>query len=380
MRVALVTNLPVDLDAPRGGVQSTAVAMTRALAERTDVKLHVVVVNADVPGDEDRALGRARLHYRTAQRRPVILGALTDQRRIVTGILTELRPDIVHACDTSYFKVGYRASPVIYHVQGSIHADTLLDGWARRLRSGLWGYLERRGLRGADALLLNNPRFAESIRALRADDVYVVDEPVAAEMFAVEHAPRRQRVLCVGAVCELKNSLALVDAAAKLRERGVRIEVRFAGGIDEAFAPRLREHVRATDADSLCEFLGYLSRGELLEELASAAVLAHPSLREHAPAAISEALVVGLPVVASHVGGIPFMIDEGQTGFLIDPRDSDQLADRLERLLVDDELRGRMSAAARSAGRVRFSGPAVAERLCEVYRRIGVSEEAAVTR
>ena len=405
MKVALVTNVPEDLDQPRGGVQSTAVATIRALTECPEIELHVIVVNRAIRQDADRRLDGTTLYYRRSKPGSVLIGMLTGQRRMVTRLLAEIRPDVVHACDTSYFKVGYRECPVIYHLQGTIHADTLYRGSARRLRSALWYWLERRGLKHADAILVSTPAIAETIAPVRTQDVFVSDEPVNPEFWAIKRQPaartypktvaqvynlclppvenrcHRDRchrgcgidsnnILCIGGVNELKNSAALVEAAALLKERGIATQIRFAGGATPEYEASLRELMAARGVTERCTLLGHLSRAGIATELSTAAILAHPSRREHAPAAISEALVVGVPVVASHVGGIPYLVDDGVTGFLIDPEDHHQLAGRLELLLRDEELRQTMGQRARAAAQARFSGPAVARRLCQVYQQV----------
>ena len=64
MKIALVTNVPEDLDQPRGGVQSTAVATIRALTECPEIELHVIVVNRSIRQDADRRLKGTTLYYR----------------------------------------------------------------------------------------------------------------------------------------------------------------------------------------------------------------------------------------------------------------------------------------------------------------------------
>jgi glycosyltransferase involved in cell wall biosynthesis len=83
------------------------------------------------------------------------------------------------------------------------------------------------------------------------------------------------------------------------------------------------------------------------------AVLAVPSRREPFGRVAAEALLCGVPVVAAATGGLPEVVRDGVDGFLYPSGDVRALADRLRRLLDDDELRARMSAAAR-AGAARF--------------------------
>ncbi len=370
VKVALLTNLPEDLDHPRGGVQSTAVALIRALARVRDLELHVIVVNRHVATDREENLDGARLYYRKTAPLPVLAAALTQQRRVVSRILALVGPDIIHACDTSYFKVRHGGCPVLYQVQGTISLDTMFEprfGW---VRSRAWRYLEHRGLRSADAVLVNSPYVARLISKQRTGRVYILDEPVSPEFFAARRRERAGTMLFVGQLSELKNPLPLVRAVARLRDRGIHAQLRLAGDGEPDYINVVRKAMNRLQVATHCKLLGRLSRAALIDELAAASVLAHPSFREHAPAAIAEAMVVGVPVVASAVGGIPYMIEDGQTGFLIDPNDPNELPDRLAQVLCDDALRGTMSNRAAEVARERFSGDAAAGRLLDCYESV----------
>ena len=93
---------------------------------------------------------------------------------------------------------------------------------------------------------------------------------------------------------------------------------------------------------------------------------------------IAEALAAGVPVVASDACGIPDMVDEGRTGYLIDPADPEMIADRLGRLLRDDTRRTAMSGAARQTARGRWHADAVAAATVTLYRRLTAGRPAAV--
>lgn len=73
-----------------------------------------------------------------------------------------------------------------------------------------------------------------------------------------------------------------------------------------------------------------------------------------------------VPVVGARAGGIPFVIDDGETGFLVDPRDTEGWVDRLEQLLTDQSLRERMGLAARDEAE-RHSWRAATEALVRFY-------------
>jgi trehalose synthase len=86
-------------------------------------------------------------------------------------------------------------------------------------------------------------------------------------------------------------------------------------------------------------------------------VVLQKSLREGFALTVSEALWKGTPVVGANVGGIPLQIDDGENGFLIDPRDIEQTANRVTRLLEDDQLRRRLGERGRETVREAFLTP-----------------------
>jgi glycosyltransferase involved in cell wall biosynthesis len=82
--------------------------------------------------------------------------------------------------------------------------------------------------------------------------------------------------------------------------------------------------------------------------LGSADIFVLPSRSEAFPNAVLEAMATGLPIVASAVGGIPELIDDGHSGLLVPAGDSTALAERVCRLMADEPLAARLGEAARA--------------------------------
>jgi glycosyltransferase involved in cell wall biosynthesis len=93
--------------------------------------------------------------------------------------------------------------------------------------------------------------------------------------------------------------------------------------------------------------LGKISAADVREELAKASVFALVSLEEGAPMGIAEAMAVGVPVVTSNRCGMPYMVRDGETGFLVNPENPDDVASSLSSLIKTDALRRRMGQKAR---------------------------------
>jgi glycosyltransferase involved in cell wall biosynthesis len=117
--------------------------------------------------------------------------------------------------------------------------------------------------------------------------------------------------------------------------------------------------------------LGHVDHVRLRDQLAQASILLLPSRQENAPMAIAEAMAAGLPAVAANRCGMPYMVQEGQTGFLIDPESTEQIAERLARLVSSPDLGRQMGQAGRRIALERFHPRAVAEKTRAVYRRLG---------
>jgi glycosyltransferase involved in cell wall biosynthesis len=99
-------------------------------------------------------------------------------------------------------------------------------------------------------------------------------------------------------------------------------------------------------------------------------VLALPSWTEGLPLVVLEAMASARPVVATPVGGTPELVEDGETGLLVPPRDPGALAAALRRLLADADLRRRLGEAGERRVRERFSLDAMTGRVLAIYDEI----------
>ena len=106
-------------------------------------------------------------------------------------------------------------------------------------------------------------------------------------------------------------------------------------------------------------------------------VVVLPSRRDPLPRVVMEAMCRGIPVVATRVDGIPEMVVDGETGFLVDSEDAAGFAAATARLLAEPELRARMGAAARARARQLFSEDAYVAAMLDLYRGLPLPRRAA---
>jgi glycosyltransferase involved in cell wall biosynthesis len=88
------------------------------------------------------------------------------------------------------------------------------------------------------------------------------------------------------------------------------------------------------------------------------------------PVALVEAMAAGKPVVATAVSGTPEVVTDGETGFLVEPKNADQLAERITRLIEDPSLRDRMGRAARIRVKEKFSAATMIRATEQLYQEL----------
>jgi glycosyltransferase involved in cell wall biosynthesis len=221
--------------------------------------------------------------------------------------------------------------------------------------AAVWVYrvLERMVARGADLVLCVSPDLERRMRAAGARRVGRAVVP-APDMPAAPAAPATQVspaalaagapiVLAAGRLAPQKGFGVLLEAAVRWRDLEPAPLLVIAG--DGPLAGELR--ARAAALGVRAEFPG--RRDDIPALLASAAVFVLPSLWEGQPLVLQEALRAGVPVVATHAGGIPDLTGD-DAALLVPPGDAARLADAVRCVLRDPALGARLRAAARERG------------------------------
>ena len=373
MRLALLTFYPDDPRMIPGGIRMVSYNLAQGLKAYPDLDLHIVHCHSDM--DRDRVVedGGTTIHYLALPRQRIIPNLVTGVRR-VRETLAEIKPDLVHAHVAHFAYAGVRAGyPTIYTIHGvlarerAIYRGTLFD----RLRYGLLGWYEARALRRVDRLVAISSYVLDEYAQVRADSWLRIDNPVPREFFSVADRAEAGRILYAGSITEIKDLLMLLRAVERLVPLYPGVKLRLAGrATSEIYERQVRGYVKTHGLEEQVEFLGLLSREELLEEYSRCALLALSSVQENAPMAVIEAMAAGKPVVATRVGGVPDLVSEGETGYLVPAGDDLTMAERLAELLGNTALCKRLGQQARVVAQGRFGADRVAQAYYALYQRV----------
>ncbi len=165
-----------------------------------------------------------------------------------------------------------------------------------------------------------------------------------------------------------KGIAILLKAAAIVRKSVPDLKVVIAGdGFQRA---ELEQLARDLSIEEITSFLGWIANKDLPVYYRAAAVSVIPSLEEGFGIPAAEAMGCELAVVASDAGGLPEVVDDGVTGFVVPKGDVEALADKMLQVLKDPELRGRMGKAGREKALKSFSWVNSAEQFTELYREL----------
>jgi len=303
--------------------------------------------------------------------------------------------ELVHS-HTWYANLGGHLAKLLFGIPHVMTAHSLepLRPWkAEQLGGGyaLASWAERTAIEAADAVIAVSSGMREDILgcypSLDPERVHVVHNGIDTELYRptpdtdalIKHGvdPERPYVLFVGRITRQKGVPHLLRAARDIDKSAQLILCAGAPdtpAIDQEFRA-LVDELRRT-RDGVVWIPEMLPRPEVIQLLTHASLFACPSVYEPLGIVNLEAMACGTPVVASAVGGIPEVVDDGVTGHLVSYDETDPaafergLAEAIDNVLADPAAARRMGGAGRERAVREFGWDAIARRTVAVYEEI----------
>lgn len=299
---------------------------------------------------------------------------------IMAALMTVMRikPDIIHGhwvIPTGV--VGLIASQLF----DTPFVVTAHGGDAFSMRSGLLARIKRYVVQRSQAWTANTLATAQAIDSSVANSRrHIIPMGVDTELFSVATGSRHtesktQHILFVGRLVTKKGVNVLLEAISLLPEAEQNaILVTIAG--DGAERPALQEQARQLGIGERVRFTGFVANADLPALFRSADVFVGPSVidssgdTEGQGVVFLEAMACGVPVIASQVGGIGEVIENGVSGLLVPAGDADQLAAGIRELLNNEDRRKMFSVNGRRRIENHFSWPEVSARFIALYKTL----------
>ena len=374
MKILLLTN-----EYPPEKIAGTAQATQFLAEELTSRGVRVtVVVNTRHSAPARRTEGEVEV----VRLRPFPLPAtrMAQRAAMLLRIAQLLRPDVIQgqslSCGALAAFVGRMLGlPSVTYIQGldlytsSAWAQRTYIRWALRSSTAVVAVQEDLRRRAQDLVsrpisviphgLRLRPTHGLRREAARRSLGLPSDEPV---------------VLYVGRLLRIKGAHHLLGAFSRVLARSPLACLLIVGDGEER--QTLQTSAQRLGLGPRVAFLGSLPHEDVIRCMRAADVLVLPSLVESFGIVLLEAMSCGLPVVASRVLGIPYLVEDGLNGFLVPPGDEEALADRITALLSDPDLRARMGEQNRSKAAA-YLMPRIADRFLDLWRMLLRQNEAA---
>jgi len=289
-------------------------------------------------------------------------------------LLKKIDPQLVHAQSIDMGMPGFLAKkflrkPYVVWGQGS---EVYLPWLFKKSISSLV-------MRNADAVIALTADMKKQLQRICDRDIYVIPNGVDLGNFGDLPAKKSIRrrlalpdngdvVLFVGTLKSIKGVKYLIQAMNIIRQEDAKARLVIVGDGEEK--PGLERLCGELNLSGSVTFAGKVSNEEVPQYMAAADVLAMPSLSEGLPVVLLEALASGLPIVATKVGGLPDVVEDGANGFLVEPKVPEQMAEKVLLLLRDDELRETIAKNNKEKAKT-YDWESVVERLLEVYQSHG---------
>lgn len=372
MKVVLMGQYPIDPENINGGVEACMLGIVNEFKKYPGIDLHVVTTQILKKNIYQNIEG-VSVHYLSSPPLPRFLTINTiDQYKVINKI-KEINPDLVHGHISNYgyyaLKSGYPSIVTIHGIAKEEYDPKLRPSILDSIRREVILPMEDFCLKNARIITTVSPYVVEKIESFCKSRVHVIPNSIRDEFFEIQSREVSDRLLFIGGIEPRKGLLNIIKAIELICTKRDSIRLHIVGGIrKQGYYDNLIEYVEQNNLSSYVTFRGALDNEELKRELSECSIFVFPSKEESFGIVLAEAEACGKPIVASNIGGIPYVVDDNRTGFLVEYGDINSLVDKILMLLEDKDLRINMGYMGRKKAR-EFSNKIVVEKYYSLYQR-----------
>lgn len=359
---------PLPGKSPYGGVET---AITHLIGGLRKLDIEIEIMNRiDIRKDIEDENNGLKIHY-FAKRHPKLITSLARDIPALKKKIREIKPDIVHSHAVDGTFASLNSFPTVFTIHGMIWKEVKFYRGIRGFFRGLiYKNMTNYVLKRTKHLILINPYVKEEVENLTKAKTYLIENPIGEEFFNIVNKEEGNRIFCLGVIGSRKDQLTAIKSIQLVKKEFPEAELRIAGKVeDEEYFKEMKEFVSRNDLTNV-KFLGQLNIEQIKEEYSKCSLLVLPSKQETAPMVIAEAFSCGKPVIATKVGGIPYMVENNENGFLFEKEDYKTLAEKIILLLKDNELRKKLGKKAKETAENRWKVEIIAKKHLQVYKEI----------
>ena len=221
-------------------------------------------------------------------------------------------------------------------------------------------------LNSADLILVLSTQWKKIIQdKCTNSNIKVLYNPVKLKELNPKPVSENVNVLFMGIMGKRKGAYDIIEAAKSIKNKNIKIIMHGNGEVNE-----IRELVKKYNLESIIEVDGWIKGDAVEKAYRNADFMILPSYDEGLPMTILEAMSYGMPVISTTVGGIPDMIENGVNGYMLTPGHNQVLAEKIDFLAENSELRKNMGEKSYEIFKEKFDINIIVKNLQTYYEKL----------
>lgn len=255
---------------------------------------------------------------------------------------------------------------VIYHFHGAVFQEAYLS------KPLLWQKMINYLFQHVDMVICLSNEWGITIRKLipNVAETVIIENAVSLPEDSnqnIKYSDRSVHLLFLGLIGERKGVFDLLEVISRLKKSGYNIKLSVGGNGE---INKLKQSIDLLNIKDMVNYMGWVTAEHKEQLYLSSDIYILPSYGEGMPMSILEGMSYSLPIISTNVGGIPDLVMDYETGFLIEPGDLDALYKKIEILIKDSELRNHMGLNAREKIKNEYDLEKNIYRLDEIYQTL----------
>ena len=287
-------------------------------------------------------------------------------------VINTINPSFIHAHGTEgpYGITAAKSKyPYVLSIQGIIGEISKLN---KDLLGNLKKKLEIKVLKETKYFVCKTDYDSNYVNKINENAlIYRIHEAINNSFFKIEREGYEENTLLfVGSLIKAKGIEVLLEAISLIKKKIPNIKVYIVGDGSPSYKKYLEKLISELKINNNIIFKGFLTHSQLIELHRNIQIFVLPTFIDNSPNSLAEAMASGMPIIASHVGGVPSMIENDKNGILVEPGNAKDLANKIIDLISNKEKQSFISKNAKKMAKDRYLPSKVAKEIVNLYHNL----------
>lgn len=379
MKLCVISPIfPLPGESPSVGPDNVVFNLVKGLVKiNADLSIDIITIRTDIKNLFINELFRnVRVHYYPYFK---FLPRCLGDPIIIRRIIKKYDFDLIHSHSTASLSLILDSSiPKILTLHG-IYWEEKKFIKNRLLRMGFYDYntfVFKKIFPNIDAFVAISPYVSEELKKMKIFDkntnIFQISNPIDDSFFTSSSDNQNHNIIFYPAVIRLiKNQKTAIEVTNVIKDEITGLKLILAGSISEPdYFQRIQYEIDNNNLSEVVDYKGKVSRANMLDLYSKSSIVYVLSYHESFCMVVAEAMASGIPVIASNLKSISNLVDDGITGYLVNPNDKRKIAELTLELLKNEDKRLVMGNQAKEIAKKKFNSSIIAKQTLDMYNII----------